>query len=154
MFTVERTFSVTAPADVVVDYLADFAHAEQWDPGTQRCTRNGRGPVVPGATWHHVSTILGATRELTYTLKELEADRIVLVGTNAAATSTDTITVRPKGSGANGGGSELTHQVDLVVHGVSKLAAPAMKRELEKLGDRTAQQMTTVLNALVRPPNR
>ena len=33
MNTVSRTFSVDASPAVVVPYLADFAHAEQWDPG-------------------------------------------------------------------------------------------------------------------------
>jgi carbon monoxide dehydrogenase subunit G len=143
MITVERTFSVSTAANVVVDYLADFSHAEQWDPGTQRCTRNGRGPIAPGATWHNVSKVLGVTTELTYTLKELSAERIVLVGTNAGATSTDTITVRP-----NAGGSELTYHVDLQMHGISKLAAPAMKREMEKRGDQTVHQLSAVLGAL------
>jgi carbon monoxide dehydrogenase subunit G len=143
MFTVERSFTVTAPADVVVDYLSDFGHAEEWDPGTQRCTRNDAGPIAPGARWHHVSKVLGVTTELTYTLKELNTDTIVLVGTNAGATSTDTITVRP-----NGAGSRLTYHVDLEMHGISKLAAPVMKREMEKLGTETESQMTRVLNRL------
>jgi carbon monoxide dehydrogenase subunit G len=40
MTTVSRTFTVDAAPEVVVPYLADFGHAEQWDPGTERCTRN------------------------------------------------------------------------------------------------------------------
>lgn len=29
----------------MIPYLADFAHAEDWGPGTERCVRNGGGPV-------------------------------------------------------------------------------------------------------------
>ena len=38
MIEVERTFDVDRPVEVVVDYLKDFANAEEWDPGTQSCT--------------------------------------------------------------------------------------------------------------------
>lgn len=143
MITVERTFAVTAPADVVVDYLADFGHTEQWDPGTQRTTRTGDGPVVPGATWQNVSKVLGVTSEATFTLQELDRERIVFVGTGDGATSTDTITVRPKGAG-----SEITYHVDLQMHGAKRLATPAMKVEFEHLATRTQNQMTEVINGL------
>ena len=143
MITVERTFAVSTSADVVVEYLADFGHTEQWDPGTQRTTRQGDGPVAPGATWHNISKVLGVTTELTYTLQELDRDRIVFVGTNGGATSTDTITVRPKGAG-----SEITYHVDLQMQGAMRLATPAMKVEFEHLATRTQQRMTEVINGL------
>jgi carbon monoxide dehydrogenase subunit G len=143
MITVERTFAVTAPADVVVGYLADFGNTEQWDPGTQSTERTGDGPVAPGATWHNVSKVMGVTTELTYTLRELGRERIVFVGTNDGATSTDTITVRPKGAG-----SEITYHVDLQTHGAMRLATPAMKVEFEHLATKTQKQMTEVINGL------
>lgn len=40
MITVIRTFSVTTPIDQVVTYLADFANAQAWDPGTQTVDRS------------------------------------------------------------------------------------------------------------------
>jgi hypothetical protein len=51
MTTVSRTFTVDAIPGVVVPYLADFGHAEQWDPGTVSCTRNDSGPVQVGSSW-------------------------------------------------------------------------------------------------------
>jgi carbon monoxide dehydrogenase subunit G len=143
MTTVTRTFTVTPPPTVVVDYLKDFGNAEQWDPGTQSCTRNDSGPVVVGSSWHNVSKIVGLKAELTYTLEKLTADTIVLVGKNKGATSTDTITVRPSDSG-----SEITYQAHLEMHGAAKLISPAMKLIFEKLGNDTQKQLTEVLNAL------
>jgi carbon monoxide dehydrogenase subunit G len=143
MTSVSRTFSVTPPPDVVIDYLKDFEHAEQWDPGTEKCTRNDSGPIAVGASWHNVSKIAGTTTELTYTLEELGADKIVLVGKNDSATSTDTISVAPAGSG-----SEITYHADLQMHGIAKLATPAMKLLFEKLARDTEKQMTEVLNRL------
>jgi carbon monoxide dehydrogenase subunit G len=143
MPTVSRTFTVNPAPAVVVDYLKDFSHAEAWDPGTQTCTRNDQGPVAVGATWHNVSKILGVKAELTYTLEKLTADTIVLVGRNDSATSTDTITVHPAG-----GGSEITYEAVLEMHGAAKLAGPIMKLEFEKLAGDTEKQMTEVLNKI------
>lgn len=143
MPTVSRTFSVSPPPATVVDYLKDFANAEQWDPGTQTCTRNGSGTVAEGASWHNVSNIFGVTAELTYVLRELTEDKLVFVGTNKSSTSTDTITVVPDGTG-----STLTYRADLEMNGAAKLLNPVMKLVFEKLANDTEKQMVSVLNTL------
>ncbi len=143
MTSVSRTFTVNPSPNAVIDYLKDFEHAEQWDPGTEKCTRNDAGPIAVGASWHNVSKIAGTTTELTYTLDQLTADKIVLVGKNDSATSTDTITVTPAGAG-----SEITYHADLQMHGIAKLATPAMKLIFEKLAGDTEKRMTEVLNGL------
>jgi carbon monoxide dehydrogenase subunit G len=140
--TVSRTFQVTPPPAAVIAYLKDFSHAQEWDPGTQTCTRNGAGPVQVGTTWHNVSKIAGVKAELDYELTELTDERIVLVGTNRSATSTDTITVH-----ASGGGSEITYRAELAMHGAAALIAPVMKLLFEKLAGDTEKQLSEVLNA-------
>jgi carbon monoxide dehydrogenase subunit G len=143
MPTVSRTFSVKATPDRVIDYLKDFSNAEEWDPGTQSCTRNGSGPVEVGATWRNVSKIVGVEAELTYTLKTLSNRVLVFVGENKSATSVDTITVD-----ASGAGSVITYEANLEMKGAAKLLSPAMKLVFEKLAGDTEKQMTTVLDAL------
>ena len=86
MTTVSRTFTVSPPPNVVIDYLKDFSNAEEWDPGTESCTRNDSGPVQVGSTWHNVSKIVGTTTELTYQLTELTDERIVFVVKNETST--------------------------------------------------------------------
>ena len=82
MPSVSRTFAVTPSPSTVIDYLKDFSNAEQWDPGTQTCTRQDDGPVREGSTWHNVSKIVGVEAELTYTLDAL-GTTLVFVGKNA-----------------------------------------------------------------------
>lgn len=142
MPSVTRSFTVRPAPATVIDYLKDFANAEEWDPGTESCTRIGDGPVAVGARWHNVSKIAGVTTELEYELTELTDSRVVLVGRNDSATSTDSITVQPSGEG-----SEITYHADLDMHGLANLAAPAMKLLFEKLADDTEEQMTQVLDA-------
>jgi carbon monoxide dehydrogenase subunit G len=143
MTTVSRTFTVTTPPDVVVDYLKDFSNAEEWDPGTQKCTRLDTGPVRVGSRWHNESKIAGVSTELDYELVELTGDRIVLVGKNETATSTDRITVLPHEDG-----SELTYEAVIEMNGAAKLAAPLVKLVFEKVAGDTEDQMTEVLNRL------
>ncbi len=143
MPTVSRTFSVTPPPSAVIDYLKDFSHAEEWDPGTQTCTRSDDGPITRGTTWHNVSNIFGVTAELTYVLQKFTPDTLVFVGTNKSSTSTDTITVAPDGTG-----SKLAYQSDVEMKGWAKLLNPVMRVAFEKLANDTEKQMTAVLNRL------
>ncbi|TRW87817.1 polyketide cyclase [Mycolicibacterium sp. 018/SC-01/001] len=145
MPTVSRTFTVNPPPTVVVDYLKDFAHAEQWDPGTQRCERIDSGPVAEGAYWHNVSKILGVTAELTYTLDELTDHKVVFVGENGSSTSVDTITVEPEGPG-----SIITYEAELHMHGTARLLNPVMKLAFEKMAGETEKQLVAVLNGLAQ----
>jgi carbon monoxide dehydrogenase subunit G len=145
MTTVSRTFDVRPEPSVVVGYLKDFSNAEEWDPGTESCTRNDSGPVQVGSTWHNVSKIAGVSTELTYTLEKLTDDTIVLVGRNDTATSTDTITVVPN---PDGGGSRVTYEAVIELKGAAKIADPVMKIVFEKIGSDTEDDMTTVLNRL------
>ncbi len=142
MPSVTRSFTVRRAPAAVIDYLKDFANAEEWDPGTESCTRIGDGPVAVGARWHNVSKIAGVTTELEYELTELTDSRVVLVGRNDSATSTDTITVLPSGEG-----SEITYDAELDMHGLANLAAPAMKLVFEKLANDTEEQLTRVLES-------
>jgi carbon monoxide dehydrogenase subunit G len=140
---VERTFTVSASPESVLDYLKDFGHTEQWDPGTVSTTRTGDGPIGVGTTWHNRSRVLGVSAELTYTLCEVEPGRLVFQGRNEGATATDTIVLRPAGAG-----TEITYHLDLEMHGLAKLATPVMRIEFERLGDQTAERLTGVLDRL------
>lgn len=144
MPTVERTFHVTPPPAQVIDYLKDFANAEEWDPGTQKCTRIGSGPVDVGASWSNTSKIAGVEARLTYTLRELTDRTVVFVGTNDSSTTTDRITVDPSSSG-----SVITYRADLEMQGFAKVLTPAMKLVFEKLANDTEKQMTSVLDGLL-----
>lgn len=144
MVHVERTFDVDGPQDRVLDYLADFSHAETWDPGTQSCTQLSPGAVAVGTQWKNVSKIAGATTELTYALESRSANELVLVGRNATATSTDTIHVEARAAG----GSTVTYRADIALNGLAKLSAPLMKLVMERLGSKTVVGIQKAVAAL------
>ena len=145
MTTVDRTFTVNPPPAVVLDYLKDFAHAEEWDPGTESCTPETPGPVQVGSRWHNESKIAGVSTELTYRLERLTDSEVVFVGENESASTSDTITVTPHGTG-----SEISYHAEIEAKGVAgKLADPVMKLLFERIGSKTEKQMTEVLNRLM-----
>ncbi len=143
MVSVKRTFTVNKPIDQVVDYLADFANAAAWDPGTKSCVPTGGGPVQVGSTWRNVSVFRGKETELTYRLLRREPDRLVFEGTNKTVTSTDDLSFR-----SVPGGTSVTYSANLEFHGLIKLVAWVAQGEFNKLGDQAAEQLPRVVNAL------
>ncbi|MBE1494513.1 carbon monoxide dehydrogenase subunit G [Amycolatopsis lexingtonensis] len=143
MVEVERTLTVTAPIEAVAGYLQDFAHTEEWDPGTKSCTRTDAGPIEVGARWHNVSEFRGRETELDYRLTRREPGRVTFVGSNKTATSTDDFTLTPDGSG-----TKVRYQATIEFHGLAKLAGPLLKREFERLGDEVVPELTRALGKL------
>ncbi|MFI8347013.1 SRPBCC family protein [Streptomyces sp. NPDC085596] len=143
MVHVRRSFTVPRPLPAVIDYLADFAHAVDWDPGTQECARtDGTGTPTEGATWHNVSEFRGRRTELDYRLEHRAEDRLTFVGTNSTATSTDNLTFRPAPAG-----TEITYEADIQFHGLARLADPFLRGEFERLGDEITHTMPEAIES-------
>ena len=143
MVEVTRTFAVATPPHDVQEYLADFANAREWDPGTVSCDPLGTGPIEVGSRWRNVSKIAGVETELTYELTRLEPGRVVFVGRNDTATSTDDIRLTP----AAGPGTTITYHATIEFQGAAKLAAPLAKVVFEKVGSDTEKSLTRILGA-------
>lgn len=143
MPTVTRTFTTTAPPEVVFDYLADFTHAEEWDPGTRSCVRvDGDGGV--GTTYRNVSSFLGRESEIAYTTTELERPtRIHLIGHSEQFDGHDVIGIR-----ADGTGSAVTYTAEMAFSGAARLAVPAVAAYLPFLARRTVDQLRDRLDHL------
>jgi carbon monoxide dehydrogenase subunit G len=142
---VERTFTVASSPEGVVEYLRDFARAEQWDPGTVTCTRLDEGPVEVGSRWRNVSTFLGRKTELVYELTREDAHNLQFVGRNDTATSTDDISIT---AGPAPGTTRIGYHAHVEFNGLAKLGAPVAKLALEKLGNDTERNLIRVLGAV------
>lgn len=142
MPTLHRTVLTRAPAEEVFPYLADFANATEWDSGTVSCVRIS-GDGGPGTTYRNVSKFAGRKVELTYTVEENAHPRFVIVGRNQTTTSRDTIVVTP----VTDGGASIDYTADFTFTGLARFLGPLMGPLLGRLGDKTAAQMKTVLDA-------
>lgn len=144
MVDVSRTLTVRPALPTVIGYLKDFAHAESWDPGTVSCVQISDGPVAVGTEWRNVSVFRGKETTLTYRLERIEVDKLVFVGRNKTATSTDTVSF----AALRGGGTSITYHSHVVFHGIAKLADPFMKKEFDRLGDELIGTMTAAVDEL------
>jgi len=143
---VERTLIVAAAPPVAMGYLEDFSNAEEWDPGTVRCTRRDTGPVEVGSSWDNTSKFAGSTIELLYRLDSRTEQQLVFVGENARATSRDVITVTPAAAG-----SSVHYRAELDLHGILRFVAPVVGLLFERVADRTRDQLQAVLDRLAVP---
>src|SRR3954452_19604106 len=136
MLSVHRTFATTAAPDQVFAFLADFANAEAWDPGTVECVRlDGDGGV--GTRYRNVSSFLGRKTTVQYVARELDAPAFLhFEGTNDQFTGHDRISLE-----AAGAGTSVTYDAQFDFHGLSKLAVPLVAAYFPFLANKTVTHM-------------
>lgn len=139
----ERTVETTATPEAVFDYLSDFTHTTEWDPGTVSTSRrSGDGGV--GTVYDNVSEFNGRRTELVYEVIRHEPPHTVqLRGKNKTVTATDTMVVRPLGEGTS-----VTYSADFEFHGLAKLAVPFLGKAFAKLGDEAESGLRQALARL------
>jgi carbon monoxide dehydrogenase subunit G len=141
---VERTFTVATPIETVFDYLADFTHTNEWDPGTIE-TRRESGDGGVGTTYYNRSEFAGRETELTYeSVVQERPTRLQFRGTNKTATATDTLTLSPTGDG-----TQVHYRADFDFTFPASLVAPLLvKPKLGGIADETVAQLKRTLETL------
>jgi carbon monoxide dehydrogenase subunit G len=138
---VERTLTVPLPPERVFDYLGDFTHTNEWDPGTVETTRtSGDGGV--GTTYANTSEFMGRRTSLEYeTITYERPTKLQFRGHNKTATATDTMTFT-----AVGPGTRIHYRADFDFGRLLNLVAPVfLKRKLAKIADETVEQLEKAL---------
>jgi hypothetical protein len=144
MTTIERTVATTASPERVFGYLLDFRNATEWDSGTLSCTLVS-GDGGPGTVYRNVSHVAGNDVELEYTVESVnEPHEFVIVGRNDSTTSRDTVTVSAHGET----GARVVYHAEFTFSGMARVATPLLKPILDRLGDKTAEQLKTALDRL------
>lgn len=143
MAKIQRDATVEKAPTIVVEFLRDFSHAEQWDPGTVTCVRLDGGPVREGSTWRNVSRFLGRETELIYRLQSAAPDRLTFVGENHSARSVDDLTFTPAGLG-----TRITYRADIRLLGAARFADPLVRFALRLMAGKTMARIQHVINAL------
>ena len=145
---ITRTIETATPVDRVFDYLSDFTHTNDWDPGTVETTRRS-GDGGTGTVYHNVSSFLGSKTELEYTVTDLVPnERFALRGVNKTVVAKDTMTFESTPSG----GTRVTYHAEFDFQGiVGRLApvlSPVLALALKKLGDEAEKGMQRELDKL------
>jgi carbon monoxide dehydrogenase subunit G len=143
MPTIDRTVDVDQPAEKVWAFVSDFRTTEQWDPPTQRTTReSGDGGV--GTVYRNISRFVGRDVEVTYEAVRYEPPhRLELAGRTGSMRLHDTITVETVGDR-----TRVRYVAEMEPQGLAKLALPLMPLALKRLGDRAAASLREHLGGL------
>ena len=138
---VARTFTVSQPITEVFDYLSDFEHTNEWDPGTVE-TRRTAGDGGIGTTYSNRSQFIGRETELMYeTVGFIRPTFFACRGINKTATAIDSMTFSESGAG-----TRIGYRADFEFKGIAKFIAPIiLPRKLESLADETVDQITKTL---------
>jgi len=124
------------------DYMADFANAEEWDPGVVAAEPLQDGPVGLGSRFLLQAKFGKSVMPLEYVIAAYEpGKRVVLVAETDKVKSTDEITFAP-----NGDGCDVTYDAELETLGRFRLATPLVALLFKGIGDRARDSLRLVLN--------
>jgi carbon monoxide dehydrogenase subunit G len=119
------------PIEEAFSYLADFANAEEWDPGVDRARRIGEGPVGIGARYE-----LGVRKgdrvvPMEYRITEYEPPRrVVLVGSGSGVEATDEIRFERQG-----GETVVEYIADINLTGLGRLVQPLLGGTFRRIAE-------------------
>lgn len=144
-----RTSVPTAAAPrQVFDYLADFAHTAQWDPGVVEAERLDAGVLKEGSSFRVVSKFGPRRLDMTYRVLRFDASSVVqLRAEEKWFDSLDTISVEPDGDG-----SVATYDAVLTLHGPARFLDPLLGLAFKRVGDKAAAGLRAKLNELATTP--
>ena len=144
MASYRGTVLSTRSAEETFDYMADFANAAEWDPGTASAERLTAGEIGLGSAFRLDVRVGSRTTPLNYEITSYERPhRVVLLGESDSVRSEDTVTVVPTANG----GSILTYEADLTLKGTFALANPFLGLFFNRIGDKGAQGLRQTLGA-------
>jgi carbon monoxide dehydrogenase subunit G len=114
MTTLRERVTTTLPPDEAFAFVADFANAASWDPGTASSVRMGDGPVDVGARYRLGVRVAGRVVPMDYEVTAFDpAKRVVLRGTGRGIRATDEIRFAPLPNG-----TEIDYTADIRLVGL------------------------------------
>jgi len=141
----------TRSVEETFDYMADFANAAEWDPGTATAERLDDGPVGVGSTFRLGVRVGSRVTPLDYRIITYERPhRVVLLGESDTIRSEDTMTVSPAADGR----SILTYDADLSLKGSFSLVNPVLPLFFDRIGDKGVAGLRATLGGPPVPRDR
>ncbi len=132
----------TRSVEDTFDYMADFANAAEWDPGTASAERLDVDELSVGSTFRLGVRVGSRTVPLDYRITVFERPhRVILLGESDTIRSEDTMTVVPTADG----GSILTYDADLTLKGSFTLVNPFLGLFFDRIGDKGVDGLRRVL---------
>jgi carbon monoxide dehydrogenase subunit G len=143
MTRLHERIETTLPIEAAFDYVAEFANAQEWDPGVAAARRIDAGPVAVGAHYKLGVLMGGRIVPMDYRITELDRPRrVVLVGAGANVDAVDDIRFERAG-----GGTVIDYTADIRLGGLLRFAQPFLGGPFAKIGRDAASGMERALAA-------
>ena len=146
MPTIHETIETNLDPGAAFAFVADFANAPAWDPGTATAKRIDDGPVGVGARYRLGVRIRGRVAPMEYRIVVLEAPhRVVLEGSGSGVQARDDITFAPSGLG---GGTRIDYVAEIHLTDWKRILEPLLGGAFAKIGRDARDGMRRTLDDL------
>lgn len=136
------TVSSTMSAADAFAYMAAFENVATWDPGVGKAAKITDGPPQLGTRFAVEASFLGRPLPLEYEMTAFEDGRtFVLIAETSTIRSVDTVTVL-----ADGDGSKVTYDADLILKGAFKIFDPTLRLAFRSIGNKARDGLRRALN--------
>lgn len=144
MPVLRETIETDLPVEAAFDYVANFEHLAEWDPGATASTKLDDGPAGVG-TRYDVRLQYGANKQqMTYTITEwARPNVVVLEGEGKQTRAVDRIVFRRAGDR-----TIVEYEADITLKGIMRLATPFLGGTFDKLGKGAVAGMKERLDEL------
>ncbi len=120
MTRLHETIQTALTAEEAFALVADFANAQDWDPGVATSQRIDPGPVGVGARYRLGIRMRGRIAPMEYKITTFEFPRrVILTGTGSNISAVDEIRFEPEGSG-----TRIEYTADIRLGGWMRLVEP------------------------------
>ena len=141
-----ETIQTSLARDEAFAFIADFANASTWDPGTARSERIDDGPVGVGSRFRLGVRMRGRVVPMEYRITTHEAPRrVVLSGSGSGVRATDEISFSRAGDG-----TLIEYVAEIHLEGWMRLVEPIVGRAFAKIGRDARDGMERTLDERAR----
>jgi hypothetical protein len=146
MPTLRETIQTTLPRDDAFAFIADFANASAWDPGTATSERIGGGPVGTGARYDLGVRMGGRIAPMEYRITSFDPPRrVVLAGSGSGVRATDDISFETTPNG-----TRIEYVAEIHLTGWKRLLEPFAGSAFAKIGRAARAGMERTLDERAR----
>jgi uncharacterized membrane protein len=118
MVLVEHSVLIARPLEAVFAFVADYANDARWSAAVKQSERTSPGPLAVGATFRHLTELMGRHIDASGAITELEPNRRVCFRSESGPIPhRDCRTFEE-----SGGGTQLTVTIEAELSGVFKMA--------------------------------
>jgi len=144
MTRINERIETVLPLVTAFDYIADFANAQEWDPGTASSRRLDDGPIGPGSRFALEVRMGGRTAPMEYRIRDFDRPhRVVLVGSGSGVSAVDDIRFERVG-----GRTVIVYSADIRLGGLLRFVQPVLGGAFRKIGRDAAAGMDEALDVI------